>query len=92
MTSVFDIPPEDADHADVLCPAVLDEGEVCGENLRWCPSCEGYHHTHELTWITQHYGREVISPEDGRGHFRFSVEKPCSIDEFLEALSRVKEK
>ncbi|KKN05112.1 hypothetical protein LCGC14_1090670 [marine sediment metagenome] len=31
MMSVFDIPPEDTDHADVLCPAVLDEGEVCGK-------------------------------------------------------------
>ena len=88
-TTVFDIPPEDADHPDIPCPAILDKGEVCGEILRWCPECEGYHHLNEMFWIMQHYTREVISPKDGSGHFRFGREKPCSLNEFTEALSRL---
>ncbi len=87
----FSIPPEDPAHPDIPCPAII-HGEPCGVNLRWCPHCEGYHHIDEEFWITQHYAREVISPEDGVGHFRFDIEEPCSVDEFLEALRRVKDK
>lgn len=86
MSTVFDIPPEDADHPDIPCPAIVDDDKVCGENLRWCPVCKGYHHTNEEFWILQHYTREVINPESGDGHFRFDIEKPCSVHEFIAAL------
>lgn len=91
MSTVFDIPPEDPDHSDIPCPAILDKDEVCGKTLRWCPTCEGYHHLDEEFWMIQHYTREVII-ESGNGYFKFSLEKPCSIDEFTEALSRLKAK
>lgn len=88
--TAFDIPPEDSDHPDTPCPAIVDDGKVCGGTLRWCPSCEGYHHLNEEFWVMQHYTREIIHPEDGVGRFRFSLEKPCSLNEFTEALHRLK--
>ena len=91
MTSVFDIPPEDADHPDTPCPAIMHE-EPCGVTLRWCPDCGGYHHILEEFWVLQHYTRAIIDPEDGTDRFRTDMKKPCSVEEWTEALARVEKK
>ena len=90
MSAIFDIPPESPEHPDILCPALID-GEKCGVILRWCPECGGRHHITEMFWILQHYTREVFY-EDGTGRFRFDMEKPCSVEEWTEALARVEGK
>ena len=99
--SVFDIPPEDADHPDTPCPAIMHDEPAglgafspirCGVALRWCPSCSGYHHILEEFWVLQHYTRGIIDPEDGTDRFRSDMEKPCSVEEWIEALARVEGK
>lgn len=60
MTS---IPPEHPEHPDADCPG-------CGEQLRWCPRCGGYHHAHPDIFAQNHKHWCIVDMEDGTPIFQ----------------------